>query len=705
MEMLLPLKSWNDFERLLKCYDHLLAYEDEHLKLNYQELIFKISSQKTSNELPSITLLPLDLKPNIEDLIKILLHLKENRQLLLYSQKEEALLRDELTGVQNLQNEINCSLPGIFFKTSGTSGKPKFYFFPLEKIFSTALIQANALEINTSEKIGMSLPLFHVSGFMQTMRAFLMGATLYKKDDFIKCSHHLSFVPTQVIRLQKEGALNNAHGKQVLLIGGSKLENSIRQNLEKCHYKVLESYGATETLGFFTLNGELLSHIEFILNEKSEPVLFSENLPEFYIQGGKKFTTNHHQVGITLNDRVTITRNENKTSITVLERNDTIFKVASENINPSLLEHSLRSELAFSETLDFCYLPFPDLEYQNVPVLLVITENNLLDNDKSIIQNKIISYLKNKSTYTSLWWPKKIIFLTSPTHFEQKIGRSHYTKIVENSFLSKIIAPSFIELITMHGFLGHNEEFQTILGPIQNNLPLSLPDKSELDFPELRNPENYFFHLKRLLKKALLSNPTLTLLGYSMGGRILTRALLELLDEIDHAHTFGQTNVQLVLISASLGANNEQEKNDRLKKDQHLLDPFTDKEAFLDFWYGQELFGPKKLMELRLSSDPNFLNRIDFHKETLEKTLSLFSPGLFPTMDETLALIKKHHKKIKQPIQLIVGEKDHKYLEHYLKVLKTNPEIFQLHIIKNAYHDPHRTNPVEITTVLQQILK
>lgn len=711
MENSLPIKSWQDFETLMKHFTVFTAYEDQDVKLSFPDF-FSLVEKKSlelgiqKNDQARLVILPLELSPKLSDLITIFALLKNNHLVLPYSAKEEEILKKDLHEISLLKKKLLGEKSGLFFKTSGTSGRPKFYFFPLEKIFATAKIQAQRLNITPKDLVGINLPLFHVSGFMQVMRSFLAAATLYKKEDYLQKAHHLSLVPTQVLRLLKNGQFNKANGKQTLLIGGSKLEHSLGENLKQNGYHVLESYGATETLGFFTLDKEVLSHLNVIQNEMSEPVLFGETLPDFYIRAGSLHQSLHHHHGITLNDRIQITREKEKTKIVVLERTDVIFKVASENINPLLIEDGLRQALTFSFSLDFLYLPFPDLEYQNLPVLLILSAEEITPDQKKHIQEKLIVYFNNESAYKSLWHPKKILFKTFPQHFEQKIGRSFYIKMIENIFLQRPNTDSPIDLIALHGFLGNPAELQSLLQDSSLELKsvfLTLPKTAELDFPELRNSESYFYHLKRFLKNYLLTQQSLTLLGYSMGGRILTRALVEILDE--DTENLLHTKIQLILISSSLGLNDHHEKTERLQKDQKLMEPFRDKEKFLNFWYGQELFGPKEIMEQRFLKDPEFLSRIEFHKETLEKILHLFSPGLFPTLNETLQAILRHSLNFRNPVQLIVGEKDRHYLAHYQKLSKEAPKSFQLHVVKGAYHDPHRTNPLEITKLLQQILK
>ncbi len=705
--------SWQELEKHFLRNLSDIFFQDDDIQLTKADFLERVNQRADNFKVTQtnrIIALELNLVATLDELITIFALLKNNHLIVPHSEKEKGSLKNDLNLLLALQSDFKQQMSGIFFKTSGTSGSPKFFFFPISKILSLAFIQGKSLEIVHGELIGLNLPLFHVSGFMQVVRAIVHDATIYKKDDLLFRANHISLVPTQAIRFFNAGKLSMARGKQVLLIGGSYLDKELSRKLELGNFLVRESYGATETLGFFSLNGSVLNNYQIQVDNFSSPILYCNDLPDFYIQNGIVTHTNHQKNGITLKDHVELTQNSGKTEIKFIARNDVIFKIAGENINPLLIEKNIFSDLNLSHkfffALDILYLPYPDYEYQNIPVILVITNGQSSTETNGKITKAIINYFSNNSPYKSLWQPKKILFLNSAIHFEQKIGRNFYINYVANSIGYTVFNQFNVDLVSMHGFLGHLYEFSQILEMASLNktvLALGLPLKDELDLFEFRNHLSYFFHLKRLLKKLIVNNPQISILGYSMGGRILLRALLEIFEECPNE--LQGAKVKLILLSVSFGLNNEDEKLKRLEHDQNLLKTFQSKEEFLDFWYTQSLFGPKELLDKRLSHDPEFIERIEFNQNALEKILSLFSPGTFPTHQETIDLLKKHKAFYSNHIELIVGACDQKYLQVYQNTKKDCPDLLNLHIVKDAYHDPHRTNPIEIADLLKNIFK
>ena len=706
MSYSIPIKSWDDLETFLTSAQDLIAYEANERLLTYQQLITLIDEKaKRSNKKNQLILLGLELKPKLEDIITILSYLKNKNQLVLFSNKE---VNEELN--EELLNKKKFSSPsaGIFFKTSGTSGNPKYYFFSEEKILTTAKFQANAQHLKTADKIGLNLPLFHVSGFMQVMRSLISLSTLYQKDDLLKKAQHISLVPTQIYKFLKNGELNKASGSQAILVGGSKLDETIKLNLENAGFIINESYGATETLGFFALNKKVLPHIEIIKSFDQAPILYAETLPDFYIQNQTLFETAHESKGIKLNDKVSIVKNEvnQVTEVEFIERLDTVFKIAGENTNPIFFEDKIKKNLHFHEMLDFLYLPYPDSTYQNIPILVSITQSELSAERKKEIEETLNLFFQNELKLSTLWLPKKIVFINNPNHFEQKIGRSFYIEHINFNFFLPNLNLDEIKLITFHGFLGNEEELDRLIPEEtlakKHRLHLTLPGEL-VNSPEYRDTINYFFHLKRLLKTIYSKTGSLNILAYSMGGRIMLRALSELMEE--NPTLLAHRSIKLILISASFGLRTDDEKILRKKNDQQLIEKFATKEEFLKFWYEQELFGPRSVMDKRLSIDQNFLTKINFNKTVLQKTLELFGPGDFPLFNQTLNAVLTNQQSFKAPIELIVGENDLNYYKQYRELSETHPKLFKLHLIPKAFHDPHRTNIAEITVVLKQLFK
>lgn len=705
MDNSVSFKNWNDLENFLNRFSDNFFYINDTITLTYGDFLKSVDKKaallkKTNHAIHS---LELNLHTELEDILTLCAFIKNNFLILPTSIKEAKLIAEDITAIFKINKEILPTNGGLLLKTSGTSGNPKFYYFSLKNILNTAIVQSQSLGINTNDYIGLNLPLFHVSGLMQVMRTLVSGATLYQKKDYLQSAHHLSFVPTQITRLLNENKLSESKIQQTFLIGGSKLESSVRKQLEKMQYIVKESYGATETLGFFVLNDEIIPPTTVTQNLNNEPIIFNKQLPEFYIQNGELVLTNHAQQGITLKDIVEINNNQTTKTLRFIERSDIVFKVAGENINPAKIERILKERIKISKIIDILYLPFPDPIYQQVPVLLVLSIEDLLKDQQIIIQQQISAFFSESNNFPKLWFPQKIIFKSTPIHFEQKISRNSYIKLLDDEFLGQPLQEN-TNVVALHGFLGSPEEMNKLITNCNLQLTiqsLELLKLNDIDSPEAKNTYSYFFYLKRFLKRCIQQNDNLTLLGYSMGGRVLMRALCEILNE---SPTLKNSKIKLILISSSLGLKDENEKKIRYSKDLELLKNFSNKEDFLTFWYQQELFGLQPMQQKRLELDPSFLKRIVFHRELLHKQLELFSPGVFPVQEETIKSLINAKNALRFPIHLISGQNDLQYMKQFQSLTINHPNTFQHHIVPRAFHDPHRTHPSDINEILKKIL-
>lgn len=709
MSQLLTHQNWKSLFAYLKSKGKSIVLFDRENNIGYSanDILNLIDETKIFEDIKSINKITFSHIPQFSELIYLLAHLKYNKTLLLCHENDSYSISTHFEKTLNLTDQ-----GGIFFKTSGTSGSPKYFYFTSEQILQTALIQKTYLNLTADETMGLTLPFYHVSGFMALVRGIMAGATMYLGPDLYQCVNHLSYVPTQIYKLINDQKLKKCSHKRTFLIGGQSLDETSKNFLSALGINILESFGATETLGFFALNEKVLPHIYFYLNKDKSPTLFGETLPNFYFQNSKMFLTQHHSLGITLNDIVHVYSKDEHWHLRFVSRGDLVFKSAGENINPLTIEESL-STIKRNEGVDILILPMAHHDYQLIPVALIISPTPL-DNEKELALKKLITDTL-KEQYSNFFLPKSFFFYVSSMHFEQKTGRSFYQKIMYQLFYQRILGLEIdyeeIEsakniTLTLHGFLGSTEEFKKLFNNINLedhrliHLVLPFHQLNSKDFESqviFSSPEIYFSYLVHFIH-TFLKTKNLTFFGYSMGGRILINLIPKL--ELNE-------KAQIILMSASLGLKTNQEKIQRLANDKNLIAQFQKIEEFLNFWYRQSLFGKDYdiEMEKRLSLDPQFLERKSFDLANLNKALQTFSIGNFQTSSELLIKLRENQKKILLPINLIVGELDQKYFNEYLELAKQHPNIFNLNVIKNTFHDPHRTDPTEIRTILKQILK
>lgn len=217
----------------------------------------------------------------------------------------------------------------------------------------------------------------------------------------------------------------------------------------------------------------------------------------------------------------------------------------------------------------------------------------------------------------------------------------HYTRMGNNSSETTVL---------VHGFMGSGADFQKLIAPCLDNrqfVLVDLPghgDSVEL-LPEGR-PANLEWMGEQLAEMvAMLPEPQIDLMGYSMGGRVALYMALH------HAKQVRS----LTLMSASPGISDEQQRNRRCELDAERARRILgrDFETFLHDWYGMELFaglrdspGYQAMLNRRMNNDRKAVARV------IEEMSPGAQPDLWPRL-ETLDV----------PSTWIAGDEDRKYVD------------------------------------------
>lgn len=200
-------------------------------------------------------------------------------------------------------------------------------------------------------------------------------------------------------------------------------------------------------------------------------------------------------------------------------------------------------------------------------------------------------------------------------------------------------------LILAHGFLGdrHDWDFVRNQLPGYNLIAFNLPGHGEHQITESFSKDSFYNELE--IKLLPFCDGPYSLLGYSMGGRVMLEFAVEKLLSNNHKPK------KIILISANPSLNDE-EKSARLASDRKLFENvLTQKETMQDFlirWYQSPLFKtltPEQiqcLIQKRKFSSP----------QQLQLAISNFSPALQPDLSSALDNFSCHY---------FYGEEDHKY--------------------------------------------
>ena len=255
------------------------------------------------------------------------------------------------------------------------------------------------------------------------------------------------------------------------------------------------------------------------------------------------------------------------------------------------------------------------------------------------------------------------------------------------SFVGNLDQP---QILFLHGFMGNNHEFDEAIQRLSDEfacLTVDLPGHGKtqiLGGDECYEMANTAYALINLLDELEIAK--CFLVGYSMGGRLVLYLTLY----------FPQRFSKVVLESASPGLLTEIEQLERVKRDEQIARKLvrsvakSDFTAFLLNWYNQPIFG-------LIKHHPQFQHLIEsrLHNNPIElaKSLRLMGTGCQPSLWEKL-------KKNTNPLLLLVGEHDEKFIEINMKMANVC-EFCQLRVMRNYGYNIHLENTLAIENIKQ----
>ena len=148
-------------------------------------------------------------------------------------------------------------LPGwVFFRTSGSTGEPKWVGLTREALLLSAAVVNRHLGVRSDEVWGLALPVRHVGGFGVVARAFESASRLAVfpgKWDARRFAAwlaaervgHCPLVPAQVHDLVTAG-LAAPRGLRTVVVGGGRFAPESARAARALGWPVLASYGLTE---------------------------------------------------------------------------------------------------------------------------------------------------------------------------------------------------------------------------------------------------------------------------------------------------------------------------------------------------------------------------------------------------------------------------------------------------------------------------
>lgn len=246
-------------------------------------------------------------------------------------------------------------------------------------------------------------------------------------------------------------------------------------------------------------------------------------------------------------------------------------------------------------------------------------------------------------------------------------------------------------IVLLHGFTGSSENWSALRTQLESDFQVITIDilghgksdkPADIDAYHMENVARDVVGLFNVLK---IDKPHL--LGYSMGGRLALYIAIHYPDKI----------ASLVLESASPGLSTESERIDRCNRDNALADNIETKgiEWFVDYWEQLPLWESQKSLPLHIKSVLR-TNRLQNSPLGLVNSLRGMGTGVQPDLWGQLHTLN-------MPVQLIVGEHDHKFFDINRDMAQKIPDA-DLKIIPNAGHTTHLENLETYVDTVRQCL-
>lgn len=240
-----------------------------------------------------------------------------------------------------------------------------------------------------------------------------------------------------------------------------------------------------------------------------------------------------------------------------------------------------------------------------------------------------------------------------------------------------------MEALLLHGFVGSGEDFAPLgLAALRPDWP------GHGSLAGLRRDADYALesHLDRIDGWInALADRAPTLVGYSMGGRLLQLAL--------RRRGGPPPGSRVVLVSTSPGIAGEAEREERRRADAAVCRLLREQGLgqFLRYWHNQTMFRP--LLELpEATREPILARRAASDPEGLARSLESVGPGSVPDTWEDLAALGPD-------VDLVAGGLDPRYMTIAGEMAARIPGA-RVHIVAGAGHALHLEKPAALARII-----
>ena len=300
----------------------------------------------------------------------------------------------------------------LIFQTSGTTGQPKYRYHTLGTLREASLRLESFFNLQSSFETISCLPIHHVGGWMQVMRAwFTQGKVLFlnfrdfkhKKLSSFFCNRFVSLVPTQLHELvQSSTACENLKLCKGIFLGGASCSEKLLEIARLKKLPIYMCYGMTETAGMVSILskedfldgtkgvGREMPNVSIRLDEIGRICIKCKSLPvknDGSMEISKGWLTTA-DLGSFINCK----------NLKIIRRIDDVINTGGEKVFPALIEKQI---LVFPSVRQCKVSNEPDERWGQKIVAYISPESVKISLLKEFLKNKLKPFEIPKKFYKS----------------------------------------------------------------------------------------------------------------------------------------------------------------------------------------------------------------------------------------------------------------------------------------------------------------
>ena len=295
----------------------------------------------------------------------------------------------------------------ILTNTSGSTGKPKEIRLKKSDLIESSKLTARYFDLKVGDKIINCLPIKYIAGKMMLVRSLVLGLDLYifpvtssPISDLNNNYELIAFTPIQL-----ENSIPFIEKIKKVLVGGSPVQDSLKEKILNSKSIIYETYGMTETITHIAARNLSIGEKEFT------------TLPGIEI--GKRdnclfIKPNHLSIEMVQTNDVVELADKNK--FLIIGRRDFIINSGGVKLIPEAIEKKLSKYIS----ADFVISSIDNSKFGEVVAL--VFKKNIPDN-----YNKAFTDLSKYEI------PKEVLVIDNFPENNGKINRLKIRSIINNS--------------------------------------------------------------------------------------------------------------------------------------------------------------------------------------------------------------------------------------------------------------------------------